>query len=145
MIREAIANALAHRSYELNRTPVRIEIRPSSVLIRSPGGLPEPVTVENIRETSAPRNMSVIAEHCERFGLAEDAGRGINVMEDTMLEEMLDPPGFEDHGHEVVVTLPVRSAVAPVGAGLGSRAGENAEPWRVRTGLCWCMRPAARP
>ena len=49
-----------------------------------------------------------------RFGLAEDAGRGIDVMEDTMLEEMLDPPRFEDHGHEVVVTLPVRSAVAPV-------------------------------
>ena len=113
VIREAIANALAHRSYELDRTPVRIEIRPSSVLIRSPGGLPEPVTIENIRETSAPRNMSVIRA-LRGFGLAEDAGRGIDVMEDTMLEEMLDPPRFEDHGHEVVVMLPVRSAVAPV-------------------------------
>jgi ATP-dependent DNA helicase RecG len=113
VLREAIANALAHRSYELDRTPVRVEIRPSSVLIRSPGGLPEPVTVENIRETSAPRNISVIRA-LRSFGLAEDAGRGIDVMEDTMLEEMLDPPRFEDHGHEVAVTLPVRSAVAPV-------------------------------
>ena len=112
VIREAIANALAHRSYELNRTPVRVEIRPSSVRILSPGGLPEPVTIENIRETTAPRNLAVIAA-LRRYGLAEDAGRGIDVMEDTMLEEMLDPPRFEDLGHEVIVTLPVRSAVAP--------------------------------
>jgi ATP-dependent DNA helicase RecG len=112
VVREAVANALAHRSYELNRTPVRIEVRPSAIQIRSPGGLPEPVTVENIRETSAPRNLEVIRT-LRLFGLAEDAGRGIDVMEDTMLKEMLDPPLFEDLGHEVVVTLPIRSAVAP--------------------------------
>ncbi len=112
VIREAIANALAHRSYELDRTPVRIEIRPSAVRILSPGGLPEPVTVENLREATAPRNLAVI-NALRRFGLAEDAGRGIDVMQDTMLEEMLDPPEFQDNGHEVVVTLPVRSAVAP--------------------------------
>jgi ATP-dependent DNA helicase RecG len=113
VLREAIANALAHRSYELNRTPVRIEVRPSSVRILSPGGLPEPVTVENIRETAAARNLSVIGA-LRRFGLAEDAGRGIDVMEDTMLEQMLDPPKFEDHEHAVAVTLPARSAVAPI-------------------------------
>jgi ATP-dependent DNA helicase RecG len=113
VVREAIANALAHRSYELDRTPVRVEIRPSSVTILSPGGLPEPVTVENIRETTAPRNVAVIGA-LRRLGLAEDAGRGIDVMEDTMLEEMLDPPKFDDHGHQVSVTLPVRSAVAPI-------------------------------
>lgn len=112
VVREALANALAHRSYELDRTPVRVEIRPSSVRILSPGGLPEPVTVENIRETTAPRNLAVIGA-LRQFGLAEDAGRGIDVIEDTMLEEMLDPPQFEDSGHEVVLTLPVRSAVAP--------------------------------
>jgi ATP-dependent DNA helicase RecG len=112
VVREAVANALAHRSYELNRTPVRIEVRPSAIQIRSPGGLPEPVTVDNIRETTAPRNLAVIRT-LRLFGLAEDAGRGIDVMEDTMLEEMLDPPQFSDLGHEVVVTLPIRSAVAP--------------------------------
>jgi ATP-dependent DNA helicase RecG len=113
VVREAIANALAHRSYEDNRTPVRIEIRPSSVTILSPGGLPEPVTVENIRETTAPRNISTI-KALRHLGLAEDAGRGVNVMQDTMLQEMLDPPRFEDRGHEVIVSLPIRSAVAPV-------------------------------
>lgn len=51
VVREAIANALGHRSYETSGTAVRVEIRPNVVVIRSPGGLPEPVTVENIRET----------------------------------------------------------------------------------------------
>jgi len=113
VIREAVANALAHRSYELNREPVRVEIRPSSVLIRSPGGLPEPVTVENIRETGAPRNASII-QALRNLGLAEDAGRGIGLMENTMRKEMLDPPSFEDREDAVTVTLPMRSSVAPV-------------------------------
>jgi ATP-dependent DNA helicase RecG len=82
------------------------------VVVRSPGGLPEPVTVENIRETNAARNVVVI-RILRALGLAEDAGRGVDVMQDTMAAEMLDPPRFADHGHEVVVELPIRSAVAP--------------------------------
>lgn len=112
VVREALANALAHRDYELNLTPIKVEIRPSSVAIRSPGGLPEPVTVDNIRATHASRNIAVI-KALRRFGLAEDEGRGVDLMQDTMLEEMLDPPEFTDSGHEVAVRLPIRSAVAP--------------------------------
>jgi ATP-dependent DNA helicase RecG len=112
VVREGMANAVAHRDYELDRTPARVEIRPSSVVIRSPGGFPEPVTVENIRETTAPRNLALIIA-LRQLDLAEDAGRGVDLMEDTMAEEMLDPPRFEDRGHEVRVTLPLRSAVAP--------------------------------
>lgn len=112
VLREALANALAHRSYETAGTAVRVELRPSLLVVRSPGGLPEPVTVENIRETSAARNLVVI-RLLRALGLAEDAGRGVDVMQDTMAAEMLDPPRFLDHGREVVVELPIRSAVAP--------------------------------
>jgi ATP-dependent DNA helicase RecG len=112
VLREAVANALAHRSYEAAGTAVRVEVRPSMLVIRSPGGLPEPVTVENIREANAARNLVVIRV-LRSLGLAEDAGRGVDVMQDTMAAEMLDPPRFRDNGHEVVVELPIRSAVAP--------------------------------
>ncbi len=57
VLREAVANALAHRSYETAGTAVRVEMRPSSVIVRSPGGLPEPVTTQNIREANAARNI----------------------------------------------------------------------------------------
>ncbi len=112
VLREAIANALAHRSYEMQGTSIRIELYPHAVRVISPGGLPEPVTVENIRETQAARNYRVIT-FLRRLGLAEDAGRGVDVMVDSMLEEMLDPPVFEDSGHSVSVTLPIRSTVTP--------------------------------
>jgi ATP-dependent DNA helicase RecG len=112
VVREAISNALAHRSYEAAGTAVRVEMRPSAIIVRSPGGLPEPVTVDNIRDASAARNLTVI-HVLRRFGLAEDAGRGVDVMQDTMAQEMLDPPQFDDNGHEVRVVLPVRSAVTP--------------------------------
>ncbi len=113
VLREALANALAHRSYEAAGTAIRIELRPSAVLVRSPGGLPEPVTVENIREATAARNL-VVTRLLRMFGLAEELGRGVDLMQDTMANEMLEPPRFADNGHEVTVTLPIRSAVAPV-------------------------------
>lgn len=92
---------------------MRVELRPSAVTVRSLGGLPEPVTVEDIQEASAARDLVVINVF-HALGLAEDAGRGVDVMQDTMAAEMLDPrPGSWIHGHEVVVELPVHSAVAP--------------------------------
>lgn len=58
VVREAVANAVAHRSYEHTGTPVRVEIRPEAVIVLSPGGLPEPVTERNIRETQSARNVN---------------------------------------------------------------------------------------
>lgn len=110
VVREAIANAVAHRSYEARGTAVRVEIRPDEVRVVSPGPLPVPVTVDNIRDAQAARNLATIRV-LRRFGVAEDAGRGVDVMMDEMRAELLDPPAFADSGHAVEVTLPVRSPV----------------------------------
>lgn len=110
VVREAIANAVAHRSYEATGSCVQIDIRPGDVTISSPGSLPSPVTVKNIRDAQSARNPKVIAA-MRRFRLAEDAGRGVDVMQDSMMKELLDPPSFEDTGHSVRVTLPVRGGV----------------------------------
>lgn len=112
VVRETIANALAHRSYEASGAAVRVESYPHELRVVSPGGLPEPVTVETMRDAQAARNPRTIAV-LRRYGLAEDVGRGIDVILDSMQREMLDPPRFEDTGHAVIVTLPIRSAVAP--------------------------------
>jgi ATP-dependent DNA helicase RecG len=112
VIREAIANAVAHRSYEENGRSIRVEVRPDRVVVLSPGGLPEPVTEENIRDSQFARNIRVI-NVLRRFRLAEDSGRGVDVMIDRMAEALLDPPRFRDLGHSVEVTLPVRGAISP--------------------------------
>ena len=54
VLREAIANAVAHRTYENARQAIRIEIHRDRITVRSPGGLPEPVTIENREPPSAP-------------------------------------------------------------------------------------------
>lgn len=110
VIRETIANAVAHRSYEAQGTAIVVELHPEEVIVSSPGGLPEPVTVENMRQAQAARNQDVI-DVLRRYRLAEDAGRGIDVIEDSMAEALLDPPKFEDLGHAVRVSLPLHGSI----------------------------------
>jgi len=112
VLREAIANAVAHRVYEDNRRSVRVEIRPMRVRITSPGPLPEPVTVDNMREQNAARNLAVIST-LRRFRLAEDAGRGVDLMQDAMAEHLLDAPRFSADEATVTVDLPLTSTVSP--------------------------------
>jgi ATP-dependent DNA helicase RecG len=112
VVREAIANAVAHRTYENNRTAVIVDLRPDRVVVRSPGPLPPPVTVETMRQAQAARNPDII-DVLRRFSLAEDAGRGIDVIEDTMEQALLDPPRFIDNGVSVTVELPLRGPITP--------------------------------
>lgn len=112
VLREAIANAVAHRSYELRGTAVRIEMRPDRVEIASPGLLPPPVTVETMRDSQAARNDTVLTI-LRGFDLAEDKGLGVDLIEDRMRDELLDPPRFEERGDDLVVTLPVRGTATP--------------------------------
>ena len=112
VLREAIANAVAHRSYEANGAAIRVEIRPDRVTVISPGGLPEPVTIDNIREQSSARNLTVI-NALRRYRLAEDAGRGVDIMQDEMASNLLAPPDFDDDGSYMRVTLPLGGVAAP--------------------------------
>ncbi|HVB26869.1 MAG TPA: ATP-binding protein [Mycobacteriales bacterium] len=110
VLRETVANAVAHRVYEDNRRAVRIEVRPNRVVVTSPGPLPEPVRVETMRDQSAARNIAIISV-LRRFRLAEDAGRGVDLIQDQMAAELLDEPQFSADEASVTVTLPLTSAV----------------------------------
>ena len=110
VVREAIANAVAHRSYEQDQTAIIVEIRPHELVVTSPGGLPENVTVATMRQAQAARNPVVI-DALRRYRLTEDAGLGVDVMQDTMRDEMLDPPVFQELGESVRVTLPITGPI----------------------------------
>ncbi len=112
VIREAMANAVAHRSYEHAGTAIRVDITPTHVTITSPGTLPEPVTLENIRFQQAARNDRLLRA-LRRFNLAEDKGKGIDRMEDDMAAELLQPPEFAEDGGFFSVTLRIGGAVTP--------------------------------
>lgn len=111
VVRETVANAVAHRAYDLDRSPIAVELRPSAVTITSPGGLPAPVTIPTLRMSNAPRNHTVIAL-LRRFGLAEDSGQGIDVIEDGMKLELMADPEFSEDGAHVRVRLPLHGLVS---------------------------------
>jgi ATP-dependent DNA helicase RecG len=112
VVREVIANALAHRSYEQRGTQVVVDMYPDRILVTSPGSLVPPVTVETMRDAYAARNANVIRV-LRAFRLAEDAGRGVDVIEDVMRDELLAKPSFAASDAWVRVTLPVLTGTRP--------------------------------
>ena len=113
-VREALANAVAHRSYVAAAASqaVRIEMRPDRVVVRSPGGLPEGVTLSTLARRSVPRNMLAIRT-LRFFGIAEDAGRGVDLMNAHMALNLMMPPRFEADESSVTVTLLLGSEATP--------------------------------
>ena len=112
VLREAVANAVAHRSYTALGEAVRIDLRPDRVEVRSPGGLPDGVTLDNIAQRSVARNTLVI--RTLRFlGVAEDAGRGVDLMRKHMALNLMNPPEFEADATSVTVMLRLGSAATP--------------------------------
>ena len=112
-LREVIANAVAHRDYQLSGSAVEIRVAPHEVTVISPGGFIAPVNRANLRNAHAARNRRVI-QALRAFGLAEDAGRGIRVVLDEMAEDLRAAPSFEERpeGH-ITVRLPIESPVSP--------------------------------
>lgn len=112
VVREAIANAVAHRSYSALGEAVRVEMRPDRVVVRSPGGLPRGVSLDSLAQQSVPRNVLVIRT-LRFFGVAEDAGRGVDLMYRHMALNLMSPPEFEADDSSVTVTLRLGSEASP--------------------------------
>ena len=112
-LREVVANAVAHRDYQLSGSAVEVRVYPREVTVISPGGFVAPVTSENLRNAHAARNRRVI-QALRAFGLSEDAGRGIGVVFDEMAQDLRAEPTFAEQpqGH-ITVQLPIESPVSP--------------------------------
>ncbi len=92
VIREAIVNALMHRSYRL-RQPVQIIRYSNRIEIRNPGY--SLVPDERLGEPGSMTRNEKIAAVLHEAGLAETKGTGIRVMLDAMKQANLTAPLFE--------------------------------------------------
>ena len=112
-LRETIANAVAHRDYQLSGSAVEVRMTPHEVVVTSPGGFVAPVTSQNLQNAHAARNRRII-QALRSFRLAEDAGRGIGVILHEMAEDLRSEPSFAEQpdGH-VTVRLPIESPISP--------------------------------
>ncbi|MGE0538800.1 MAG: ATP-binding protein [Dehalococcoidia bacterium] len=103
-VREAIANALAHRDWSLEGAKVRLFMFDDRLEIWSPGKLPPPVTLERLGYDQFSRNR-VIARVLLELGYIEEVGLGIRRMREEMARLGLPEPEFREDGFSFVITF----------------------------------------
>ena len=93
-IREAIANAICHRDYNMPGA-VFVTQYSSSIEISSPGGFIEGVTVPNFMRDSKPRN-DLLAQAFQHAGKVDRAGYGIVKMFERAMQEIKPLPDYSN-------------------------------------------------
>ena len=103
--REAVANALVHRTWDVPAN-VTVGIHGDKVVVSSPGGLPEGVSVEEYLGggISVPRNP-ILANVFFRLDYIEQFGTGVARIKEAY-EDVTAKPSFEVRESSLVVTLP---------------------------------------
>ena len=103
-VREAIANALAHRDWLLEGAKVRLFMFDDRLEIWSPGRLPPPITLERLGFDQFSRNRLIARVLVER-GYIEEVGLGIRRMREEMEHLGLPEPEFREDGFSFVITF----------------------------------------
>ncbi len=111
VLREAVANALAHRDYGLVGATVDLTVWDDRVEVTSPGSLPGHITPENIRSEHYSRNGRIMGV-LRTIGLVEEYGEGVDLMFREMEARLLEPPAFDVTPTSVKVTLRNRALVS---------------------------------
>ena len=104
MLREALTNALVHRDYSLS-APVRVFLFEDRLEIRSPGPLPNSVTLENVRAGIHVERNPIILSLMSKLGLMTRLGTGIVRIFRLATERGLPEPKLAESDAEFVVTL----------------------------------------
>lgn len=104
--REAIANALIHRVWDVD-APIKVSLFDDRVTIISPGGLPPGITEAEYLagKLSVLRNRS-LANVFYRLGLVEVFGTGIPRIKE-LYEGSVNPPDFDVSDQAITITLPL--------------------------------------
>jgi len=107
-LREAVINAIAHRDYTII-APIRILIFRDRVEIRSPGRLPNTVTIESMKVGGSHvlRNPTIY-NFFIKMGLVTDVGSGVARLIRVVKEYMNKEVGLKEVENEFVVSIPRR-------------------------------------
>ncbi|MDX1991750.1 MAG: ATP-binding protein [bacterium] len=102
--RELVVNAVAHRDYSISGDGIRLFLFKDRMEVTSPGGLPGPVTVANIKDERFSRNP-IIVQVLSDMGFIERLGYGINRVIELMHQQDLREPEFKETGSSFKVAL----------------------------------------
>ena len=103
-VREAFVNAIAHRDYSLGDDCITFYIYDDRILISSPGGLPDPLTIEDLKLEVNPKHRNkTICNIFKYTRFMEHFGTGITRMVEEMLDSGLPLPEFYDTNYFKVI------------------------------------------
>ena len=107
-LREVLVNALSHRDYTV-AAPIRVFVFDDRVEVRTPGGLPNTVTIEAIRlgAVHVLRNPTIYTLF-SRLGLVTGIGTGVYRAIQQVLEFTHQEPALFLEGNEFIISLPKR-------------------------------------
>jgi ATP-dependent DNA helicase RecG len=113
-LREAIANAVAHRDYSsyVRGSPIDVRMFADRLEVRSPGGLYGNVTLDNIEEEHSTRNARLM-RMMEDLHIVENRGSGIKAMVGALRQANLEPPAFDDRRASFLVTFHNHTLMSP--------------------------------
>ena len=111
-VRELLVNAVAHRDYNLQGDMIHLNIFSDRLEVHSPGGLPGPVTLDNLLEARFSRN-AVIVQVLADMGFIERLGYGLDRVVRAMRKFGLRPPLFQEVAGSFRVTLFAAPQVEP--------------------------------
>jgi len=103
-VRELLVNAVAHRDYNLQGDNIHLNLFSDRLEVISPGGLPGPVTLDNLLEARFSRN-AVIVQVLADMGFVERLGYGLDRVVSVMQQQGLEKPRFQDIAGSFRVTL----------------------------------------
>lgn len=107
-LREALVNAVAHRSYDDSSRKIFVRLFRDRIEVASPGYPPKPLTLAKLRRGGyrpCSRNP-LIAQTLATLSVMEQRGSGFARMRDAMLNHGLDEPKIDQQDGFFVVTLP---------------------------------------
>ena len=111
-LREVIVNAVAHRDYTMRGSRIQIRLYPDRLEVHTPGGLPAPVTVDNIEDEQATRNEAIVSL-LQDYGYMERRGYGFDEIVASMREAGMAPPLLTDNGASFNLCLKSHVLMSP--------------------------------
>ncbi len=101
---EGIANAITHREYAMSGDYILVSMYDDRLVITSPGGLPGPVTVDNMKAMRYSRNARV-ARVLTECGWVRELNEGVKRIYAEMEDFFLDTPEYTDANGRVTLIL----------------------------------------
>ncbi len=131
---EALINGIAHRDYGLTGASVEVWMFDDHLEIRSPGRLPEPITLEQLyrREHVHFSRNPLIVRVLTDLGYMRELGEGIPRIFDEMEQNYLEAPVLREEGFTFIISLKNTSIFDPETQAWMDRFRDYQLNWRQR-------------